>query len=57
MKSLIEQIIKLRNPVFRFDTAIDTRILIQFIGMQTAAMLRGLKVLLKGKNPKGILLG
>jgi acetyltransferase-like isoleucine patch superfamily enzyme len=54
MKSLIEQIIRLRNPAFRFDTAIDTRILIQFIGMQTAAMLRGLKVLLKGKNPKGI---
>lgn len=57
MKSVIEQIIKLRNSQFQFDTAISSRILIQFIRMQASAMLRGLKVILKGKKPKGLLLG
>jgi acetyltransferase-like isoleucine patch superfamily enzyme len=47
----------MRNPTFHFDQAIDNRILLQFITSQCTAMVRGLKVLLKGKNPKGLLLG
>lgn len=57
MKKVIENIIQLRNPAFQFDLAINNRILIQFIQMQAVKMLRGLKLLMKGKNPKGMLLG
>lgn len=57
MKSLIQHIIQKRNPAFKFDQAINNRILFQFIVNQTIAMLRGLKVILKGKNPQGLLLG
>lgn len=57
MKALIQYIVQKRNPSFQFDQAIDNRILLQFIIDQSAAMLRGLKVILKGKNPKGLLLG
>lgn len=57
MKSLIEKIVKLRNPEFQFDTELSSFALVQFIWMQTMAMIRSLKVMLYFKKPAGMLLG
>lgn len=57
MKTLIENIIKLRNPKFHFDSALNNSALIQFIWIQIWSIFRGLLLLLVFKNPKGALLG
>lgn len=57
MKAIIQKIIQLRNPNFKFDEALNSRALFQFIWIQVWSIIRGLKVLLFLKNPKGMLLG
>lgn len=57
MKALIIKIIQLRNPSFTFSTETDGRMVLSFISHTTFSLLRGLKVLLLGKVPKGLLLG
>lgn len=57
MKSVIENIIKIRNPHFRFDEALNTAALVQFVFIQISHLMRGLRLLLFFKNPKGALLG
>lgn len=57
MKSIIQKIIQLRNPNFKFDDALNTRALLQFIWIQSWSLIRGMKVILFLKNPKGMMLG
>lgn len=57
MKSIAEKIIKLRNPNFKFDEALNTSALIQFIWVQIGSLIRGLKVCLYLRIPKGMMLG
>ncbi|TXF85966.1 acyltransferase [Neolewinella aurantiaca] len=57
MKSLFTSIIRLRNPAFAFSDDIDSRMIISFLLATAALLLRGLKVLLRGKLPKGLMLG
>ncbi|TAH05309.1 MAG: acyltransferase [Sphingobacteriales bacterium] len=57
MKQLFEKIIRLRNPLFRFDENLNTTALLQFVWMQAWAMLRACKLLLLLRKPKGMLLG
>ena len=57
MKRLIEKIIRWRNPAFRFDEALTSAMLMQFVCMQAWSMLRAARLLLYFKNPKGALLG
>lgn len=57
MKTFILKFIQLRNPNFFFDEALNSRALIQFIWIQMGSLIRGLKVLLLLRNPKGMLLG
>jgi len=57
MKSIIQKIIRLRNPNFQFDANLNSFALFQFIWIQGLSIVRGLKVLLFFKNPKGIMLG
>ncbi|WP_298140335.1 acyltransferase [Flavobacterium sp.] len=57
MKAIIQKIIQFRNPNFKFDEALNSRALFQFIWIQVWNMIRGLKVLFFLKNPKGMLLG
>lgn len=57
MKAIIQKIIQFRNPDFKFDEALNSRALFQFIWIQIWSIIRGLKVLLFLKNPKGMLLG
>jgi acetyltransferase-like isoleucine patch superfamily enzyme len=57
MKAIIQSIIQLRNPNFKFDNDLNNRALLQFIWVQVTSLIRGCKVLLFLKNPKGLLLG
>ena len=57
MKKLFEKIIQLRNPNFKFDEGLNDYALFQFLWNQAWSMLRGLKLILLGKNPKAALLG
>lgn len=57
MKKLFEKIIQLRNPKFKFDEALNDYALFQFLWIQAWSMLRGMKFILLGKNPKAAILG
>lgn len=57
MKALINQIIRLRNPGFTFSEEVDGRMIFLFLCRTAFSMFRGLRVLLLGKRPKGLLLG
>lgn len=57
MKTIVEKLIQLRNPNFKFDEALNSTALIQFIWIQFWSLFRGFKVLFFLKNPKGMLLG
>lgn len=57
MKQLIEKLIRRRNANFAFDPALNSRLLMDFIFTQAVAVLRGWKLLLKGKSPKFAMLG
>jgi acetyltransferase-like isoleucine patch superfamily enzyme len=57
MRTILEQIIRKRNPNFKLDKAVTLRILISFVFLQILALLRGMKLLFRFKNPKKALLG
>lgn len=57
MKALIEQLIRWRNPNFRFDPNINVYAFLEFIWDQGWNMVRGFRLLLFFRNPKGALLG
>jgi len=57
MKTIIENIIKKRNPNFKFDEGISMYVLTGMIFDKFICFLRGLKLLLFLRNPKFILLG
>lgn len=57
MKALFSRIIRLRNPNFSFSPEVDNRIVLSFLSHTVMSLLRGLRVLLLGKSPKGLLLG
>lgn len=57
MKSIIQKIIRFRNPNFQFDDALNASALLQFIWIQVWNLIRGLKLLFHLKNPKMALLG
>jgi acetyltransferase-like isoleucine patch superfamily enzyme len=56
MKRIFQKVIQLRNPAFQFDEALNTRALLQFVLIQVISMIRGLRLLLYFRNPKGALL-
>jgi acetyltransferase-like isoleucine patch superfamily enzyme len=57
MKSIVQKIIQLRNPNFKFDEALNSGALVQFIWIQVGYLFRGLKVLFLFRKPKGMMLG
>ncbi|MFY7813820.1 MAG: acyltransferase [Chryseobacterium taeanense] len=57
MKTIVEKIIKLRNPDFILDDSLNSGAILQLIWVQLWSFLRGLKVIFLFKNPKGMLLG
>ncbi len=57
MTQLIEKIIRLRNPQFRFDEALNGTALLQFVWIQFWSLFRGIKLILRFRNPKMAILG
>ena len=57
MKNLITRIIQKRNPHFRFDPRVSDYLLWCMLWSKAFMLLRGLRVLLKGKMPRNLLLG
>jgi acetyltransferase-like isoleucine patch superfamily enzyme len=57
MKTMIENLIRLRNPQFRFDPGLSGYMLFQFTLIQMVRMIRAWRVLLFLKNPKGAAFG
>jgi acetyltransferase-like isoleucine patch superfamily enzyme len=57
MKTIVEKVIRLRNPTFKFDSALTNMALIQFIWIQSWNMLRALRVVFFLKSPKGAMFG
>ena len=49
--------IQSRNPQFRFDPALNSAALFQFVWVQFWSLFRGMKLLVRGKNPKKAILG
>jgi len=57
MKKLIQHIIRLRNPAFQLDPALNNAALLQFVWIQFWSLIRGLKLFIYLKKPKMALLG
>ncbi len=57
MKTLIESVIRFRNPSFRFHPQLNTAAIVSFVWQQALNLLRGLKWLFYLKNPRLSLLG
>jgi acetyltransferase-like isoleucine patch superfamily enzyme len=57
MKKIIVKIIKLRNPNFEFDDALNMSALLQFVYIQACCLIRGYKVFFRFRKPKGMMLG
>jgi acetyltransferase-like isoleucine patch superfamily enzyme len=57
MKRIVEKIIQLRNPNFKFDEALPFAPILEFVCRQVLCLFRGLKVVLFFRNPKGMMLG
>lgn len=52
MKAVIKKIVRWRNPNFCIHPAINKVALLSFIWLNTISLIRGMKCLLYGKNPK-----
>lgn len=57
MKTILEKIIRFRNPLFKFDDGLNNGALYEFVLQQGLSLIRGGRVLLSGKRPKGLLAG
>jgi acetyltransferase-like isoleucine patch superfamily enzyme len=57
IKTLIQQLVRRRNPDFRFDPALNTTALFQFAWYQAWSLLRGFKLLLRFRSPRMAMLG
>jgi len=57
MKTLLQKLVRLRNPNFSFDDSLDTLALLQFFWIQALAIIRGLFVVFYFKKTKGLMLG
>lgn len=57
MKEVVVKLVRLRNPRFDLDPDVDNRMLISFFLTTAWAYLRGWRLCLFGKRPRGLLLG
>ena len=57
MKTLLISLVRKRNPHFTIDPAVDSGMLLSFFMSIAYRMFRGLKVVLYGRNPRGMMLG
>ncbi|ARK10861.1 acyltransferase [Fibrella sp. ES10-3-2-2] len=57
MKTVLERIVRLRNPQFSFSPALTSNLILAFCWQQTLALLRSSTLLLRGRSPKGMIRG
>ncbi|SMG11323.1 transferase hexapeptide (six repeat-containing protein) [Marivirga sericea] len=57
MEGLVSSLVKKRNPDFQFDSQLSIGIFFSFFVQAAFSVLRGFKLLLKGKMPKYAMLG
>ena len=57
MKRIVEKIIQMRNPNFKFDAALPLATILEFVWMQSRCLLRGFKVVFFFRKPKAMMLG
>ena len=57
MKTLLQKLVRLRNPNFSLDDSLDTLALVQFFWIQGLTIIRGLFVVFYFKKAKGLMLG
>ena len=57
MKTLLTRLIRLRNPDFAFAPGFDGRMVLSFLFATGCSFLRGLRMLLRLRNPRMLLLG
>lgn len=57
MKTIIQSIVRLRNPAFHFDPELRLMLIISFAYKQFCAMLRGFRVIFYFKKPNKLMLG
>ncbi|MFT6334128.1 MAG: acetyltransferase-like isoleucine patch superfamily enzyme, partial [Halioglobus sp.] len=53
MKSIIQNLIRVRNPRFQFDSELSNYALLKFVWVTMTNIIRGLGVLFYFRNPKG----
>ncbi|MEM9022587.1 MAG: acyltransferase [Bacteroidota bacterium] len=56
MKAILEKIVQLRNPQFRFDPAISSSALFALFAERARCLLRGMRVLWTGRQPRFLML-
>lgn len=57
MKTIIQNILQLRNPAFQLHRTVTSQDLLSFIWAQSLSLLRGLKLIFSGKRTKMALFG
>jgi acetyltransferase-like isoleucine patch superfamily enzyme len=57
MKTLLETLIRRRNPQFKFDESITIGIILSLLIQKSLYFLRGLRVLMRARKPDFLLLG
>jgi len=57
MRKIVESVIRMRNPAFRFNPHLNMGAILSFVWQQVWNIVRGLKWLFYLKNPKAALLG
>jgi acetyltransferase-like isoleucine patch superfamily enzyme len=57
IKSILQYLIRRRNPEFRFDVALNSSALTQFVWIQFRGLMRGLKLLFRLRLPRMLMLG
>ncbi len=57
MKTMIERVIRMRNPEFKLDENLNTIAIISFVVGQFCSVLRGLRLMLFFQNPRMAMLG
>ena len=52
VKHILEKLIKLRNPRFKFDSSVQTGVLLKYFWFHLASVLRGFCIVSRFRNPK-----
>lgn len=55
-RQILTKVIQRRNPSFKIDSAITNQAILQFTCKTAVGLMRGMKLAMRGRNPKGMML-